>query len=173
MIGNCARFTSRLGATSLVVTRSVIGSTASVLATDPRYSVNGDGLFGTLGTRSYVNTTSSAVNGVPSENFTPGRSLNVHTLPSTVQDSASAGTGLSWASVATSVSKMVWEICVFGVRAWYCGSIDDGSVFRAITRSRASAELKVPKASITAAEPQANARENRYAIVISLSCFGF
>jgi hypothetical protein len=68
---------------------------------------------------------------------------------------------------------MVWEICVFGVNAWYCGSIDEGSVFKAITRSRAIAELNVPKANITAAEPQAKTRENRDAIVISLSCFGF
>lgn len=52
MMGSCARFTSRFGATSLVVMRSVIGSTASVLATEPRYSVKGEGLFGTLGTRS-------------------------------------------------------------------------------------------------------------------------
>lgn len=52
MMGSCARFTSRFGATSLVVMRRVIGSTASALATEPRYSVNGEGLFGTLGTRS-------------------------------------------------------------------------------------------------------------------------
>ncbi|MNZ98433.1 hypothetical protein D3C78_1177160 [compost metagenome] len=95
MMGNCARFTSRLGAACLVVMRTVMGSTASVFSTDPRYSVKGDGLLGTLGTRSYVNTTSSAVNGVPSENFTLGRSLNVQTLPSTVQDSASAGCGFN------------------------------------------------------------------------------
>lgn len=113
------------------------------------------------------------MNGEPSENLTPGRSLKVHTLPSTVQDSASAGTGLSCASVATSVSKMVWEIWVFGVSAWYCGSIDDGSVFRPITRSRASAELQVPNANMTATELQANTRENRDAIVISQGCFGF
>src|SRR4051812_15456488 len=35
-----------------------------------------EGLFGTLGTRLYVATTSSAVNGVPSWNFTLRRSLN-------------------------------------------------------------------------------------------------
>jgi hypothetical protein len=35
------------------------------------------------------------------------------------------------------------------------------------------AELNVPKANITAAEPQAKTRENRDAIVISQSCFGF
>ncbi|MCY1532054.1 hypothetical protein D9M68_673000 [compost metagenome] len=120
-----------------------------------------------------MKTTSSAVNGVPSENFTLGRSLNVQTLPSTVQDSASAGCGLSCASVATKVSKMVWEICVLGVSAWYCGSMEEGSVFKAITRSRAMAELSVPNARITAAEPQAKTRENRDAIVISQSCFGF
>ncbi|MNT59580.1 hypothetical protein D3C72_1971020 [compost metagenome] len=52
MMGNCARFTRRFGATLLVVIRTVIGSTASVFSTDPRYRVNGDGLLGTLGTRS-------------------------------------------------------------------------------------------------------------------------
>ncbi|CFO07739.1 Uncharacterised protein [Bordetella pertussis] len=52
MMGNCARFTSSRGVTSLVVIRTVSGSTASVLATAPRYSVNGDGLLGTLGMRS-------------------------------------------------------------------------------------------------------------------------
>ncbi|MCY1532055.1 hypothetical protein D9M68_673010 [compost metagenome] len=51
MMGNWARLTSRFGATSLVVMRTVCGSTASVFSTDPRYSVNGDGLFGTFGTR--------------------------------------------------------------------------------------------------------------------------
>ena len=120
-----------------------------------------------------MKTTSSAVKGVPSENFTPGRSLKVQTLPSTVQDSASAGTGFNCASVATRVSKMVWEICVFGVSAWYCGSIEDGSVLSAITRSRAMAALQAPNANTTAALPQANTRENRDAIVISQDCFGF
>jgi hypothetical protein len=51
--------------------------------------------------------------------------------------------------------------------------MEDGSVFKAITRSRAIAELNVPKANITAAEPQAKTRENRDAIVISQDCFGF
>jgi hypothetical protein len=35
------------------------------------------------------------------------------------------------------------------------------------------AELKVPQAITTAAAPQAKTRENRDAIVISQSCFGF
>src|SRR5690606_10128741 len=116
-IGNCARLISNSGAGALVVMRTVRGSTASVLATEPRYRVKGDGLLGTLGMRSYVNTTSSDVNGVPSENFTSGRSLNVQTLPSTVQDSASAGCGCSFESARTSGSNSVWDICVFGVSA--------------------------------------------------------
>lgn len=43
--------------------------------------------------RSRVATTSAAVNGVPSCHFTPERSLNVHSLPSSLgdQDSASIG----------------------------------------------------------------------------------
>ena len=38
--------------------------------------MNGDGLFGTFGTRSIEATTSAAVNSLPSWNFTPLRSLN-------------------------------------------------------------------------------------------------
>jgi hypothetical protein len=38
------------------------------------------GEFGTLGTRSMVKITSSAVSGVPSWNFTPGRSVNSHVV---------------------------------------------------------------------------------------------
>ncbi len=39
-----------------------------------------EGLFNTFGMRPKVNTTSSAVNGVPSVKVTPSRSLNSHTV---------------------------------------------------------------------------------------------
>jgi hypothetical protein len=40
--------------------------------------VNGDGLFGTVGTRSIEATTSAAVKSLPSWNLTPLRNLNSH-----------------------------------------------------------------------------------------------
>jgi hypothetical protein len=40
------------------------------------YAVNGDGLLGTVGTRSIEATTSAAVKSLPSWNLTPRRSLN-------------------------------------------------------------------------------------------------
>ena len=49
--------------------------------------------------RSKLNTTSSAVNGVPSWNLTPGRSLKRHVVGFTVvHDSASAGSSFSFLS---------------------------------------------------------------------------
>ena len=62
--------------------RSVYGSTTSIFVICLVYAVNGLGLFGTLGTRSIDATTSAAVNSAPSENFTPLRSLNSHTVGS-------------------------------------------------------------------------------------------
>ena len=58
------------------------------------YAVNGDGLFGTFGTRSIDATTSAAVKSLPSWNLTPRRSLNSHVVASTgFHSTASAGTG--------------------------------------------------------------------------------
>jgi hypothetical protein len=93
--------------------------------------------LGTLGTRSMVNSTSAEVMGEPSENLTLGRSLKVQTLPSAVQDWARQGSGARSASTHTSGSNSVCESWMFGVSAWYCGSIDVGSVLSATTRSRA------------------------------------
>src|SRR5690606_24987095 len=86
-----------------------------------------------------------AVKGEPSENLTFGRSLNVHTLPSTVQDSASEGTGLALLSVRTRGSNRVSDSCVLGVREWNCGSIELGSERRAMVRSRACAMPAAPR----------------------------
>ncbi len=58
-----------------------------------------EGLLGTLGTRLYVATTSSAENGVPSWNFTFLRSLNSHVRSSTARhEVASPGTSLPFGS---------------------------------------------------------------------------
>src|SRR3546814_7261826 len=91
MMGTMDRLARRTGEGPLVVILMVCGSGASTLSMLLKYREYDDGLLGTLGTRSYVNRTSSAVNGEPSENFTSLRRLNVHTLPSTVQDSANEG----------------------------------------------------------------------------------
>src|SRR5688500_7326403 len=64
------------------------------------------GELGTLGTRSMVKITSSAVNAVPSWNFTPWRSLNSHVVSSTsFQEVARAGLTFSLSSYSVSLSK--------------------------------------------------------------------
>ena len=75
--------------------RIVSGSTISIRATGLIAWLKLDGLFSTVGIRSKVKTMSSGVNGVPSLNITPGRSLNSQMRSSTAfQLSASSGTGL-------------------------------------------------------------------------------
>ena len=86
--------------------RSVSGSTISSRVICRVTSVNGEGLFGTLEARSKVKTTSSAVKGEPSWNFTFGRSLNSQTVsPIVFQDVASPGIGSCLSSFATSGSN--------------------------------------------------------------------
>ena len=57
--------------------RTVTGSTAVTLSTASRYERAGEAVFGSS-TRWIVNTTSSAVIGVPSWNFTPGTRWNTY-----------------------------------------------------------------------------------------------
>src|SRR5437764_1677665 len=80
----------------------VCGSTTFVSTMGFTNVAKEEGLFGTLGAREYVKTTSSAVNGDPSWNFTPLRSLNSHVRSSIAfQDVASAGTSFWFASRPT------------------------------------------------------------------------
>ena len=82
--------------------RIVYGSTTSIFAICLVYAVNGLGLFGTFGTRSIDATTSAAVNSLPSENLTPLRSLNSHTVGSIAFHSvASPGIGCDFSLRST------------------------------------------------------------------------
>ncbi len=67
-----------------VLKRIVYGSTTIISLICFVYAVNGDGLFGTVGTRSIDATTSAAVKSLPSWNLTPRRSLNSHVSGSIV-----------------------------------------------------------------------------------------
>src|SRR6185503_7938797 len=88
-----------------------------------------DGLPSTLGARSKVNCTSSAVKGVPSWNFTPFRSLNSQVVLSIgFHDSARPGTRRCFSSCSTRLSKMWVSIELLGERLWKCGSIEVGSL---------------------------------------------
>src|SRR3989338_6528859 len=116
--------------------RTVSGSTASTFSTFCKYTLNDEGLLGTLATRSSVKTTSAAVSGEPSENFTLGRNLKVQLLPLAVHDSARQGLMARSASAHTRPSNSVCDSWMLGVRAWYCGSMEVGSVLSATTRSR-------------------------------------
>ena len=72
----------------------------------------------------------------PSWNFTPGRSLNSHTVsPTGFHDSARPGLGFRFSSCMTSASKTWTAACRFGLSAWYCGSSELGSVFSPIFSS--------------------------------------
>ena len=82
--------------------RIVYGSTTSIFAICFVYAVNGDGLFGTFGTRSIDATTSAAVNSLPSWNLTPLRSLNSQVSGSIAFHSvASPGTVFDFSSRST------------------------------------------------------------------------
>jgi hypothetical protein len=84
----------------------VSGSTISSRVICRVTSVNGEGLFGTLAARSKVKTTSSAVKGEPSWNFTFGLSLNSHTVSLIVfHETARPGIGSCLSSFATSGSN--------------------------------------------------------------------
>src|SRR5438034_3402328 len=65
-----------------VLNRIVSGSTTIISLICFVYAVNGDGLFGTLGTRSIDAATSAAVKSLPSWNLTPLRNLNSHVVGS-------------------------------------------------------------------------------------------
>jgi len=70
----------------LNVKRTAVGLTFSTAAVEPSAFFIHDGTDGTRSLLSrtswYQNTMSSAVNGVPSDHFEPGRSLIVHCLKS-------------------------------------------------------------------------------------------
>ena len=78
-----------------------------------------EGLLGTFGARSKVNTTSSAVNGEPSCQVTPLRSLNSHVASSsTFQLSASPGLRRCCSSGSISRSNTWLRMELLGARLW-------------------------------------------------------
>src|SRR5215211_4715343 len=120
--------------------RSVYGSTTSIFWIALVYAVNGPGLFGTFGTRSIENATSSAVSSLPSVNLTPLRSLNSQVLSSSVfHDVARPGIIRESGSICTSLSKMCSAMLLLGKRLKKCGSIDVTSAATAILSSWAAA----------------------------------
>ena len=139
--------------------RTVSGSTASTFSIFCRYTLYEDGLLGTLPTRSSVNTTSADVNGEPSENLTPGRSLKVQVLPLAVHDCARQGLGTRSASAQTIASNSVCDNWMLGVSAWYCGSIEVGSVLSATTRSRAWTPKVAPPSAAAAVAARSDWRQ--------------
>src|SRR5690349_16242486 len=82
-----------------VLKMTVYGSTIFVSTMGFTNVAYDDGLLGTPGTRLYVATTSSAVNGEPSWNFTLRRSLNSQVRSSMArQEAASPGRNFMFAS---------------------------------------------------------------------------
>src|SRR5512141_1154281 len=118
-----ARSERSCGLGALVLTTMVRSST---FCTDSMPRVNWAkelGELGTLGTRSMVKITSSAVKGVPSWKVTPGRSLNSHVrLSTSFQEVASDGTTCSLSSYSTSLSKKYCIDELVGKAAKKCGS---------------------------------------------------
>src|SRR5688572_21305457 len=118
-----AKSDSSCGLGALVFTRMVWSST---FFTDSMPRVNWAkelGELGTLGTRSMVKITSSAVKGVPSWNFTPWRSLNSQVVSSiSLQEVANAGRTLSLSSYSVSLSKKYCSEELGANEAKKCGS---------------------------------------------------
>src|SRR5688572_27893862 len=118
-----AKSESSCGFGALVFTRMVWSST---FFTDSMPRVNWAkelGELGTLGTRSMVKITSSAVKGVPSWNFTFWRSLNSHVVSSTsFHEVASAGLTASLSSYSVSLSKKYCSEEFGAKEAKKCGS---------------------------------------------------
>src|SRR5687767_9636384 len=111
-----------------------------------------DGLPSTFGARSKLNTTSSAVNGVPSWKRTPLRSLNSQVVASIgFHDSASSGTRRCFSSCPTRLSKTWLSIELLGERLWKCGSIEVGSLDTPKRISCAPARLATSSAAASAA----------------------
>src|SRR5512140_3966797 len=92
----------------------------------------------------------------------PGRSLNVQVLPLAVQDCARQGLATNSASAHASESNSVCDSWMLGVNAWYCGSIEVGSVLIATTRSRAAAPTANEAAAATAVRTQIGRRTARH-----------
>jgi hypothetical protein len=99
--------------------RMVCGSTISTARIGRVKMAKEDGLFGTVGTRSKVKATSSAVNGLPLWKRTSRRSLNSQRFGSTARHSvARPGIGRDCPSVPTSLSKIMSATALLGESWW-------------------------------------------------------
>src|SRR5687768_2733464 len=107
-----------------LVFTTIVWSSTFLTDSMPRVNwANELGELGTLGTRSMVKITSSAVKGVPSWNLTPFLSLNSQVVSSTsFHDSASAGRTLSLSSYSVSLSKKYCSDEFGAKEAKKCGS---------------------------------------------------
>ena len=105
MIQTLARSLGSIGLGALVRI-TIVWSSTRVTFSMPRVNCEKEfGELGTLGTRSMVNSTSSAVKGDPSWNTTPLRSLNSQVRSScSFHDWASAGATRSFSSRTVSLS---------------------------------------------------------------------
>src|SRR2546425_2728953 len=91
------------------------------------------------------NTTSSAVRGDPSENFSPGRSVNVALRPS----------GATFHDVASSGSTPVLEAASFTSRSYTCSSTKMEGSSSVTTGSKVSMSAFLAMVSVTGSAPNA------------------
>ena len=121
---------------------SVCGSTTSVCLTDRTKLASGPGLFGTSRARLSENATSSPVNGVPSWNVTPSRSLTSQVSgSSSFHETARLGWMRSIESNSIMLSNMFSAVATSLPRSENCGSSEFCSVARPIVSSAARTDL--------------------------------
>lgn len=126
------------GVGDVVLMRTVNGSIASTEASPRTARRYGAGEFATVLTRCNENTTSAAVNLLPSWKLTSGRSLISHVVGSTTRhEAASAGKVWFCASVVTRPSNMSSAVSMLTPVLANCGSSEDCSPARPIARSAA------------------------------------
>src|SRR6266851_9140826 len=107
-----------------MITLTVLASTISVRSYGPSWSCDWPALTAGSTTRSRVNLTASALNGVPSWNFTPCLSLNVYCFASgvTSHESASPGTNLPGSGSQTNGSHTFRVMRMVESKLVTCGS---------------------------------------------------
>src|SRR5437899_9497517 len=107
-----------------MTTLTVLSSTTSVWSYGPSWSCDWPALTAGSTTRSSVNLTASALNGVPSWNLTPFLSLNVYCIASgvTSHESASPGTNLPGSGSHTSGSQTFKVMRIVESKLVTCGS---------------------------------------------------
>src|SRR5437016_11486100 len=107
-----------------MTTLTVLSSTTSVWSYGPSWSCDWPALVAGSTTRSRVNLTASALNGVPSWNLTPFLSLKVYCLASgeTSHESARPGTNLPGSGSQTNGSHTLRVMRIVESKLVTCGS---------------------------------------------------